>query len=136
MERKRILVVDDDDAMRTGLASLLASDTVVIRTASSREEAEALYSAETFDLVITDLRLKGGRDREGLDLIREIKQQSPMTRVVLLTGYGSAEIEREARQRGADDYWEKAILIPELLARLHALGISLKPQVDQDSCKS
>jgi DNA-binding NtrC family response regulator len=123
MERKSILIVDDDETTPSSLNSLMASDAVKIETASTMEEAEARLKTETFDLVITDLRLTGTVGMEGFELISKIKAQTPQTRVVLLTGYGSPEIEQEARQRGADDYWEKTILIPTLVERIRALGI-------------
>lgn len=87
------------------------------------EEAERLLKTETFDLVITDLRLTGTVGAEGFELISQIKARTPETPVVLFTAYGSPEIEREARERGAADYWEKTIPIPALIEKVRALGI-------------
>ena len=122
-ESKSILIVDDDDSITSSLASLLGSDAVKVRTASTMEQAVQLLGAWTFDLVITDLRLRGKIGMEGLELISRIKARTPETRVVLFTAYGSPEIECEARQRGAADYWEKKIPIPALVERVRALGI-------------
>jgi DNA-binding NtrC family response regulator len=80
-------------------------------------------STQTFDLVITDLRLSGTVGTEGFELISRIKTQTPETPVVLFTAYGSLEIEREAMNRGADDYWEKTIQIPTLVEKVRALGM-------------
>ncbi|HXF06223.1 MAG TPA: response regulator [Blastocatellia bacterium] len=126
-EPKRLLIVDDDEAITSSLASLLESDAVMVRTASSWEQAVELLGVETFDLVITDLRLKGATGMEGFELISQIKRQRPETRVVLLTAYGSPEAEREARERGADAYVEKALPISVLLERVRALGFSTDP---------
>jgi CheY-like chemotaxis protein len=123
MDRKKILVVDDDATTRSSLVSLLASDAVEVRTASTMEQAGAQLEAETFDLAIVDLHLTGRVVMEGLELISKIKQQTPATPVVLFTAYGSPEIEQRARQRGATDYWEKMIGIPTLIERVRALGI-------------
>jgi len=130
-EPKRLLIVDDDETVTASLASLLGSDPVVVRTASSWEQAVELLQSETFDLVITDLRLSGRVGMEGLDLISQIKQRSPGTRVVLLTAYGSPEIEREARARGADDYWEKTLPVSALLERARALGLRTRSEKNQ-----
>jgi DNA-binding response OmpR family regulator len=123
MDRKTILVVDDDDATRSSLSSILASDVVAVRTASTRKEAERLIETERFDLAIVDLSLTGRVGMEGLELISKIKERAPQTVVAVLTGYGSPEIEREARRRGADQYWEKTLPIPALVERIRALGI-------------
>jgi DNA-binding response OmpR family regulator len=124
MGQKRVLIVDDDETTRLSLATLLRSNHVVVRGASTMKEAETMMDVETFDLVITDLHLTGRADLQGLELISAVKAKTPRTVVVLLTGYGSSEIEHEARRRGADDYWEKTIMIPELVERARALGIS------------
>ncbi len=132
-EPKRLLIVDDDETIIASLASLLGSDPVVVRTASSWEQAVELLQSEMFDLVITDLRLSGKVGMEGLDLISQIKQRSPGTRVVLLTAYGSPEIEREGRARGADDYWEKTLPVSTLLERARALGLRARSEKSQSA---
>jgi DNA-binding NtrC family response regulator len=78
---------------------------------------------ERFDLAIIDLRLTDGESLEGLELISKIKAQTPGTQAVLYTAYGSPEIEQEALKRGAVDYWEKSLQLPNMLERLNALGI-------------
>jgi DNA-binding NtrC family response regulator len=123
MDQKSILIVDDDSAIRSSLVSLLKSDAVETRTASTLEEAEMLLKTQTFDLAIVDLRLRGSEGLEGLELISTIKARTPETQVVLFTGYGSPEIEQEALKRGAVDYWEKRMKIPTVLEKLRALGI-------------
>lgn len=125
MDHKSVLIVDDDGSICSSLASLLESDAVVVHTAATIEEAEVLLQAERFDLAIVDLRLRGGESIEGLNFISKIKAQTPETQVVLFTAYGSPEIEREARQRGAVDYWEKRMKIPDIIERTKALGIPI-----------
>ncbi|MGH9839418.1 MAG: response regulator transcription factor [Blastocatellia bacterium] len=127
MEKKSVLIVDDDDSIRASLVSLLRSDVVETQTASTMEEAEALLKTERFDLAIVDLRLGGSGGAEGLELVSIIKARTPETQVVLFTGYGSPEIERAARERGAIDYWEKTIKVTTMIERLRALGISAGP---------
>jgi ActR/RegA family two-component response regulator len=123
VEKKSVLIVDDDDSIRASLVSLLRSDVVETQTASTMEEAESLLKTEQFDLAIVDLRLGGSGGAEGLELITIIKARTPETQVVLFTGHGSPEIEREARERGAADYWEKTIKVTTVIERLRALGI-------------
>jgi DNA-binding NtrC family response regulator len=123
VEKKSVLIVDDDDSICASLVSLLRSDVVETQIASTVEEAEALLKTECFDLAIVDLRLGGSGGVEGLELISIIKARTPGTQVVLFTCYGSPEIEREARERGAADYWEKTIKIASLIERLRIMGI-------------
>jgi len=123
VDKKSVVIVDDDDSICSSLVSLIRSDAVTTRTASTMEGAEALLKAERFDLAIVDLRLKGSGNTAGLDLISAIKAQAPETQVVIFTGYGSPEVARAARERGAVDYWEKNIKVATLIEKLRALGI-------------
>jgi DNA-binding NtrC family response regulator len=124
-DMKTILIVDDEASVRESLAPILESEEVRVNEAASVAEAEQILKAQKFDLVITDLRLGGTRGTEGLDLITRIKELEPTTQVVLMTAFGSREVELEARRRGAADFWKKSILIPELISRVRALGIPI-----------
>lgn len=126
MTVKSILIVDDEASVRESLAPVFESDQVIVKSASSVAEAEAILKKRKFDLVITDLRLGGIHGTEGLDLISRIKEMEPSTHVVLMTAFGSREVELEARRRGAADYWKKSMLIPELISRVRALGIPVR----------
>jgi len=70
-------------------------------------EVEALLAAREYGLAILDLRLSGTPGAEGLDLIESVRARSPKTRIILLTAYGSREIEAEAFRRGADAFLHK-----------------------------
>lgn len=120
-EMKSILIVDDEASVRESLAPVLESNEVLVNSASTVAEAEEFLKEQKFDLVITDLRLGGTLGTEGLDLITRIKELEPSTLVVLMTAFGSREVEMEARRRGASDFWKKSILIPELVSRVRAL---------------
>ncbi len=78
-----------------------------VDTASELEEAEKLLGATNYKVVIQDLRLTIANSRDGLDMIRLIREQNPQTRIVVLTAYGSAEVEDEARRCGADAFLRK-----------------------------
>ena len=71
------------------------------------QEAEALLDENHYALAILDLRLSGTPGAEGLDLIESIRGRSSDTRIILLTAYGSREIEAEALRRGADAFLHK-----------------------------
>ncbi len=123
MHSKSLLFVDDDPVLRSSLPPALESAELSVETAASLEQAQALLEQRHFDLVITDLRLSGSQATEGMELIRWLRLRSPEQLVVLITAFGSREIEHRARRLGAADYWQKSIPIPEILLRLRALGL-------------
>jgi ActR/RegA family two-component response regulator len=71
------------------------------------EEAEGLIKATDYKVIIQDLRLGIARHPDGLDIIKLVHQQNPDTRIIVLTSYGSAEVEEEARRAGADAFLRK-----------------------------
>ena len=71
------------------------------------DEAEKLLGATDYKVVIQDLRLTMNNSQDGLDMIKLIREQNPQTRIIVLTAYGSAEIEEEARGCGADAFLRK-----------------------------
>jgi DNA-binding response OmpR family regulator len=92
--------------------------------ARETQEAEALLSANQYALAILDLRLSGTPGAEGLDVIESVRALSPQTRIILLTAYGSREIEAEARRRGADAFLHK----PKPLAEVAKIASGLMGQ--------
>jgi ActR/RegA family two-component response regulator len=78
-----------------------------VDTARELEEAVKLIESTTYQVVIQDLRLGFTRDSDGLDIIKLIQKRNPETRIVVLTSYGSAEVELEARRSGADAFLYK-----------------------------
>jgi len=78
-----------------------------VDTAQEMEEAEKLIEAKEYKVVIQDLRLSTTRNPDGLDMIRLIHDHNPRTKIVVLTAYGSAEMEDEARRCGADAFLRK-----------------------------
>ena len=77
-------------------------------------EALALLHENAYAVAILDLRLSGTHGAEGLDLVASVRAQSPRTRIILLTAYGSREIEAEARRLGADAFLHKPQAMMEI----------------------
>jgi DNA-binding NtrC family response regulator len=112
--RRRLLIVDDEAAIRFALSDYFRDSGWEVDTACEREEAEALLAHAEYEVVIADLRLTGIYGIEGLDIIQWSRHIRPETRVVLLTGYGTPEIEAEARRRGVDAFLHKPLPLAEL----------------------
>jgi DNA-binding response OmpR family regulator len=110
----RLLVVDDEAAIRFALSDYFRECGWEVDSAAEKEEAEALLAHTEYAVVIADLRLTGIYGVEGLDIVQWSRHLRPDTRVVLLTGNGTPEIEAEARRRGVDAFLHKPLPLPEL----------------------
>lgn len=111
---KRVLVVDDEEKvvffLRESLEEL--GDNFTIGTARSAEEALEKLEEQPYDLVISDLRMPGA---DGLDLLRKVKEKNPDTRLVLMTAYGSDDVEAEARRLEIFEYITKPFHVSDLI---------------------
>jgi len=107
-----ILVVDDDLLIRSGLQRILSHHGYEVEQAESAEAAQKLFPRRFFDLVITDLQMPG---QDGLALLRDIKQRSPHTPVVMLTAHGSMDVVVAALRGGASDFVTKPYKPQEML---------------------
>ncbi len=115
MSKGSILVVDDESEIREGLELLLTSEGYSVTSAETGESGLAKLEEHPFDLLLLDVSLP---DRNGLDLLKEIKRRDPHIPVVLITAYGSIEMARTAFKSGAMDYITKPWSNDELLAQV------------------
>jgi len=104
---QKLLVVDDEESICFSMSEYFSLHGYQVDCAQTREEAESLLGVKGYSLVIEDIRLGGINDTEGLDVIEYIRQHHPKTRIIVLTAFGSSEMEAEARQRGADVFLRK-----------------------------
>lgn len=107
----KILLVEDDEGSREALLILLKGSTLAVRGCSSGKEALVLLAGERFDIVISDLLLP---DINGIDLLTQVKLDSPRTEVILITGHASVETAVQAMKKGAYHYITKPLNIDEL----------------------
>jgi DNA-binding NtrC family response regulator len=122
---KKIMVVDDEPSILLSLSYALKTEGVEVITCNEIEQAEEALNNTTFDLVIADIRMSGVNGIEGLELLSYIKKTND-TKVIIMTGYGTDEIESEAYRRGAYFYFKKPIDITELLKQVELAGIPTK----------
>ncbi len=116
----RILVVDDDPAIRRTLAAELKAEGYAVSEAADGREALASFAREEPDLVLTDLRMPDG---SGLDVLRKTRETNPETPVVMITAYTSTRTAIEALKAGAYDYVSKPFDVEELK---HVVGKALE----------
>jgi DNA-binding NtrC family response regulator len=115
MSKGSILVVDDESEIREGLELLLASEGYGVTSAGTGASGLAKLEEHPYDLLLLDVSLP---DRNGLDLLREIRLRDPQLSVVLITAYGSIDMARAAFKSGAMDYITKPWSNDELLAQV------------------
>lgn len=112
-----ILIVDDDDRIRTLLKRYLTENGFLASLAANGEEAKTLLGSVDFDLLILDVMMPG---LSGFDLTEKIRGASNVP-IILLTARGLPEDRIEGFERGADDYLSKPFEPRELLLRINAL---------------
>ena len=114
----RILIVDDEKAMRLALRGLLAKEGYEVDTAESGEEAIARIAPGSFHVVVTDLSMKGA---DGIAVLEHTRRVDADTAVVMITAYGSEKIAVDAMKKGAVDYLPKPFDNDELRAVIRRL---------------
>jgi len=115
MPNGSILVIDDEAEIREGLELLLSSEGYSVTSAETGETGLARLEQEPYDLLLLDVSLP---DRNGLDLLRDIRRHDADLPIVLITAYGSIDMARQAFKSGAQDYITKPWSNDELLAQV------------------
>lgn len=108
----KVLVVDDDPEMCRLLSEGLSEEGLSIVTTGDSLEASKSLKKEEFDVIITDLKMKG---LKGLDLLEEANKVVPMTPVIIITAFGTIESAIKAMKMGAYDYITKPFRLDELI---------------------
>ena len=116
--KKKILVVEDDENIRTGLVDVLESDGYEAETASDGIIALKVFERDQFDMVLLDLMMPG---KSGYDVAREIRASGSRVPIIMLTAKGEEIDKVLGLELGADDYVTKPFGVRELLARIAAL---------------
>ena len=107
----RVLVVDDEIAMRAALEANFRRQGWGVRTAKGKNEALELFRFEPVPLVITDMRMPDG---SGLDVAKGVRAINPLTKVILLTAFANVQDAVAAMKEGASDYLIKPASFEEL----------------------
>ncbi|HEY0704852.1 MAG TPA: sigma-54 dependent transcriptional regulator [Candidatus Acidoferrales bacterium] len=117
MPKGSILVVDDEIEIREGLEALLTSENFQVTLAENGAAGLQKLEDNPFDLMLLDVSLP---DRNGLDLLREIRLRDPQLSIILITAYGSIDMARAAFKGGAQDFITKPWSNDELVAQISA----------------
>ncbi len=109
--RPRVAVVDDEAIVRREVGRGLSKEDLVVEAFADGESLLERLSEVTFDLVLCDLRLPG---MDGLQVLKAVQQQEPVTELIIITGHGSVDAAIEAIQNGAFHFVTKPLKMAEL----------------------
>lgn len=121
----RILIVDDDESIRTTLKAILEDEGYLVDMAASGKEAIEKTQEIVYNLALLDIRLP---DIEGIELLKLMKENVPRTRKIMLTGYPSIQNAVAAVNKNADAYLIKPVDIEKLITTVKD---QLKQQEDE-----
>ncbi|MEO8168261.1 MAG: response regulator [bacterium] len=114
-EKRRILVVDDEDALRTVLSAELNSEGYEVGTAADGTEAVSELLKMKYDLVLLDIKMP---NMNGFEVLKVIKEKHPGTRVIMLTGFADLKNAIESKKLGAEDFVSKPYDLVDLLTTI------------------
>jgi len=126
-KRSKILVVDDDTAMREMMKLSLGKEGFDVSAAASSADALEAVASGTFEVIVTDIYLGDGT---GLELLEHCRTHSPQAKLILVTAHGTIETAASARRLGVFDYLAKPFAVEALVARVRAALHS--PEVSHD----
>ena len=113
----RILIIDDDTAVRESIERMLRSAGYTVRTAANGEEGFAVAKGGAFDVILSDMRMPG---LSGLEVLKQLREQHVDSVFMIMTGFGTMDTAIEAMQLGAVDFVQKPFFRDELLMRVRA----------------
>lgn len=125
---QRLLIVEDDNSVRTTIATFLELEGYVVEAVSSTREAIAKLSHDSYPIVISDIYLD---ERTGLDVLRTAREQNPTCAVILMTARGSMETVMAATQHGAFDYIAKPFELDDMLSTIKRAEATLTAQEEK-----
>lgn len=125
----RLLVVDDEEGIRSFIAEVLELDGYTVSTASNGREALDQLEEQVFSLLLTDLRMPR---MDGMELIKRAKALQPELVVIVLTAHGTVDTAVEAMKYGAFDFLQKPLESPKALRTLVTKALAHRKDLDQE----
>ncbi|CUU01952.1 Response regulator receiver domain-containing protein [Candidatus Thermokryptus mobilis] len=119
-EKSRVLVVDDEEALRYLLSTELAAEGYEVETAGDGDEAIEAIKQKDYDVVLLDIKMPRV---DGFEVLKFIKQNKPEIKVIMLTAYADVKNAIEALKLGASDFVSKPYDLEDILTSINrALG--------------
>jgi DNA-binding NtrC family response regulator len=125
---QEILIVEDDPKLREGLRILLEKKGYSPKIAEDGVKAINMIKKQKFDLVITDLVMPGA---DGMEVLRSVKKYSPLTKVIIITAFGTVDSAVRAMKMGASDYILKPFKVEEIRNKI--LRLLEETRIEEES---
>jgi DNA-binding NtrC family response regulator len=120
---KRILVVDDEEAILFAFKKVLAAPSLDIHTAATLGQAMDLIERNPYDAVIADLRLSGDTSNDGYAVIQTVAEKQKECRIIVMTAYGDEKTKEKVFSLGAHFYLEKPVSPQKVKQLIASMGI-------------
>lgn len=130
MEELRVMVVDDEEIIRKKISAFLKENGCQVYEAARPSEAYRLMTDNDIDVVLLDVKLP---ESSGMDVLKTIKESSPKTEVIMMTGHGDTEMVVNAIKAGASDFFNKPVRLMEIKTSIEKTNryIRLKERLDE-----
>ncbi|MHB8069000.1 MAG: sigma-54-dependent transcriptional regulator [Desulfobaccales bacterium] len=123
---RKILIVDDEITIRTGISKVLEKQKITAATAADGREALDLLARQPMGIVLLDIKLP---DVDGVELLKTIRREYPETEVIMITGYPAIQTAVECIKHGALDYLVKPFRLDELEALIDKAQSQLSQRI-------
>lgn len=112
-KKLRIMVIDDENIVGKRLKPALEKTGDIVETFDNGRAAMSRFDEEPFDIVVTDVRMD---EMDGIEVLEQVLARSDRTKVIIITGYATVEVAREALTKGAFDFIAKPFKPADLRA--------------------
>ena len=123
-EKLRIMVVDDENIVGKRLKPALEKTGDIVETFEDPQKALERFDEQPFDIVVTDVRMD---EIDGIEVLERILAKSDKTKVIIITGYATVEVAREAMTKGAFDFIAKPFKPNDLRTIINRAVKELRP---------
>jgi DNA-binding NtrC family response regulator len=123
-EKLRIMVVDDENIVGKRLKPALEKTGDIVETFEDPQKALERFDEQPFDIVVTDVRMD---EIDGIEVLERILAKSDKTKVIIVTGYATVEVAREAMTKGAFDFIAKPFKPNDLRTIINRAVKELRP---------
>lgn len=118
----QVMIIDDEPIVCKRLKTALSKSAIDVEVFENSVEALKRLDEKHFDIVVTDVRMQ---EVDGIQVLEQVMDRSNQTRVIIITGYATVEVAREAMVKGAFDFIAKPFKPNELRAVIHKAAVSL-----------
>jgi len=121
----KILILDDEAIVGERLKASLERDSHSLEAYTNPHEALKSLNEKVFDIVVTDIRMD---DIDGIKVLETVREKSPRTKVIMITGYATLEVARESLTKGAFDFIAKPFKVKEIRGAIEKAAQALQAE--------